>query len=240
LDLCDNNLTNYTFFEGIRSQKNIKCILFLSNNMFLTNNKNNRNRYLKYLRERLANYKSKIKKLNLSFLYDRETKLELLKLKLSPIFKISLIKLNLSYCGLDSDIICKFLNNNFGLLNLKILNLSNNFIELKFFELIKTVDLSLEKLFCLDLSFNEIHSMTIDDYQNIELFINKHPNLKKIKLQETIFSQDLIELSQNESDRVGEINKNIISREFKFVVERESSMLIEPLKELFDIKDKEL
>ena len=82
--------------------------------------------------------------------------------------------------------------------------------------------------------------MTIDDYQNIELFINKHPNLKKIKLQETIFSQDLIELSQNESDRVGEINKNIISREFKFVVERESSMLIEPLKELFDIKDKEL
>ena len=139
-----------------------------------------------------------------------------------------------------TQIICKFLNNNFGLLNLKILNLSNNFIELKFFELIKTVDLSLEKLFCLDLSFNEIHSMTIDDYQNIELFINKHPNLKKIKLQETIFSQDLIELSQNESDRVGEINKNIISREFKFVVERESSMLIEPLKELFDIKDKEL
>ena len=125
-------------------------------------------------------------------------------------------------------------------MNLKILNLSNNFIELKFFELIKTVDLSLEKLFCLDLSFNEIHSMTIDDYQNIEFFINKHPNLKKIKLQETIFSQDLIELSQNESDRVGEINKNIISREFKFVVERESSMLIEPLKELFDIKDKEL
>ena len=240
LDLCDNNLTNYTFFEGIRSQKNIKCILFLSNNMFLTNNKNNRNRYLKYLHERLANYKSKIKKLNLSFLYDKDTKQELLRLKLSPIFKISLMKLNLSYCGLNSDIVCKFLNNNFGLLNLKILNLSNNFIELKFFELIKTVDLSLEKLTCLDLSLNDIHSMTIDDYQNIELFINKHPNLKKIKLQETIFSQDLIELSQNESDRVGEINKNIISREFKFVVERENAMLIEPLKEIFDIKDKEL
>ena len=240
LDLCDNNLTNYTFFEGIRSQKNIKCVLFLSNNMFLTNNKNNRNRYLKYLHERLANYKSKIKKLNLSFLYDKDTKQELLRLKLSPIFKISLMKLNLSYCGLNSDIVCKFLNNNFGLLNLKILNLSNNFIELKFFELIKTVDLSLEKLTCLDLSLNDIHSMTIDDYQNIEFFINKHPNLKKIKLQETIFSQDLIELSQNESDRVGEINKNIISREFKFVVERENAMLIEPLKEIFDIKDKEL
>ena len=240
LDLSDNNLTNYTFFEGIRSQKNIQCILFLSNNMFLTNNKNNRNRYLKYLHERLSNYKSKIKKLNLSFLYDKETKSALLQLKLSPIFKISLIKLNLSYCGLDNDTVCKFLNNNFGLLNLRILNLSNNFIELKFFDLVKTVDLSLDKLTILDLSLNEIHSMTIDDYQNIELFINKHPNLKKIKLQETIFSQDLMVLSQNESDKIGEINKNIITREVKFVVEKENASLIEPLKELFEIKDKEL
>ena len=125
-------------------------------------------------------------------------------------------------------------------MNLKYLNLSNNFIELKFFELIKTLDLSLEKLISLDLSLNDIHSMTIEDYQNIELFINKHPNLKKIKVQETILLQDLLILSQNESDKVGEINKNLISREFKFVVESENSIMVEPLKELFDIKDKEL
>ena len=240
LDLSDNNLTNYTFFEGIRHSKDIKCILFLSNNMFLTNNKNNRSKYLKYLHEKLGSYKSKIKRLNLSFLYDKETKPVLLKLKLSPIFKISLIKLNLSYCGLDNNTICTFLSNNFGLLNLKYLNLSNNFIELKFFALIKTLDLSLEKLISLDLSLNDIHSMTIEDYQNIELFINKHPNLKKIKVQETILLQDLLILSQNESDKVGEINKNLISREFKFVVESENSIMVEPLKELFDIKDKEL
>ena len=30
LDLCDNNLTNYTFFENIKNQKNINCLLFLS------------------------------------------------------------------------------------------------------------------------------------------------------------------------------------------------------------------
>ena len=240
LDLSDNNLTNYTFFEGIRNSKNIKCILFLSNNMFLTNNKNNRNRYLQYLHEKLGNYKSKVKKLNLSFLYEKETKPVLLKLKLSPIFKISLIKLNLSYCGLDSDTVCKFFNNNFGLLNLKIINLSSNFIDLKFFELIKNVDLSLEKLIILDLSLNDIHSMTLEDYQNIELFINKHPNFKKIKLQETVFVEDLLSLSQNESDKVGEINKNIMSREVKFVVDGNNTEAIEPLKELFEIKDKEL
>ena len=240
LDLTDNNLTNYAFFERVKSQKNFNFILFLSNNMFLTNNKNNRNKYLKYLHEKLANYKSKIKKLNLSFLYDKGTKPFLLKLKFSPIFKISLIKLNLSYCGLDSEIVCKFLNNNFGLLNLRILNFSNNFIELKFFELIKAVDLSLEKLTCLDLSLNEISSLTIEDYQNIEIFITRHPNLRKIKFQETLFPQDLMELSQDESDKIGEISKNIISREVKFVVEKENDSLIEPLKELFELKDKEI
>ena len=55
LDLTDNNLTNYAFFEGVKSQKNFNFILFLSNNMFLTNNKNNRNKYLKYLHEKLKN-----------------------------------------------------------------------------------------------------------------------------------------------------------------------------------------
>ena len=49
LDLCDNNLTNYTFFENIKNQKNINCLLFLCNNMFLTNNKNNTTRYLNYM-----------------------------------------------------------------------------------------------------------------------------------------------------------------------------------------------
>ena len=240
LDLCDNNLTNYTFFENIKNQKNINCLLFLCNNMFLTNNKNNTTRYLNYMNEKLGSYVSKIKKLNLSFLFDKVSKEKLLKLKLSPMVKISLIKLNLAYCGLDNDIVCKFLNNNFGLLNLKILNFSNNFLTLKFFELIKSIDLSLEKLTCIDLSLNDIHSLTIEDYQNIEFFINKHLNLKKIKLQETIFLQELLVLSQNEIDKIGEINKNIMSREVKFIVEKDNSLMIEPLKEIFDVKDKEV
>ena len=126
------------------------------------------------------------------------------------------------------------------MLNLKILNFSNNFLTLKFFELIKSIDLSLEKLTCIDLSLNDIHSLTIEDYQNIEFFINKHLNLKKIKLQETIFLQELLVLSQNEIDKIGEINKNIMSREVKFIVEKDNSLMIEPLKEIFDVKDKEV
>ena len=240
LDLSDNNLTNYSLFENVKSMKKIKCILFLCNNIFLSNNKNYTNKYMKYLYEKLENYNSKIKKINLTFLYDVISKENILRLKLSPMIKISLIKLNLSYCGIDNELACKFLNNNFGLLSLKVLILSRNFIDLKFFELSKKIEIALEKLECLDLSLNDIHSLTYEEYQNIEFFINKHIHMKRIKLQETIFSQNLLVLSQSEPEKFGEINRNLISKEFKFVVEKDNALLIEPLKDLFDIKDKEI
>ena len=207
--------------------------------MFLTNNKNNTNIYTNYLQSNLKNNNIKIKKLNLSFLFEKETIPDFLNLKLSPIVKISLTKLNLSYCALDNDNVCKFLKNNFGLLNLKVLNLSSNFMTLKFFKDIKTADLSLEKLTCLDLSMNNINSLTMDEYQDIEIFINKYQNLKRIKMQDNIFLQELLVLFQNENEKVEEINKNLINKEFKFIVETNNALMIEPLKEIFDIKDKE-
>ena len=237
LDLTDNNLTNYTFFENIKSLKTIKSVLFLCNNMFLINNKNNTNQYIKYLVDRLGNYKSKIKKINLSFLFDKVSKPIILKLLLSPMIKISLIKLNLSYCGLDNETVCKFLNNNFGLLSLKVLNLRNNFIDLKFFTSIKSVDLSLEKLNCLDIGINEFQTLTFADYLNIEYFANKHPNLKKIKVQQTTFIQDLLTLTQNEPEKLIEVNKNLINREIKFIIEKDDALTIDPLKELIEYKN---
>jgi len=240
LDLSDNNLITYSLFENVKHMKKLKCILFLCNNIFLSNNKNYTDSYSKYIYDKLENYDSKIKKINLTFLFDKLSKSNILTLKFSPMIKISLIKLNLSYCGLDNDLVCKFLNNNFGLLSLKILILSRNFIDLNFFELIKKIEIPLEKLECLDISLNEIHSLTYEQYQNIELFVNKHLHLKRIKLQETIFSQDLLVLSQNEPEKYGEINRNLISKGFKFVVEKDNAVLIEPLKDLFYIKDKEV
>ena len=237
LDLTDNNLTNYTFFENIKNLKTLKCVLFLCNNMFLINNRNNTNKYIKYLVDRLGNFKSKIKKINLSFLYDKVSKPIIQKLLLSPMIKISLIKLNLSYCGLDNETVCKFLNNNFGLLSLKVLNLRNNFIDLKFFISIKSVDLSLEKLKCLDIGLNELQTLTFAEYLNIEYFINKHPNLKKIKVQQTTFIQDLLTLTQNEPDKLIEVNKNLINREIKFIIEKDDALTIEPLKELIEYKN---
>ena len=68
LDLTDNNISNYIFFKAIESQKREKqCIVLLSNNMFVNNNKNNANRYREYLKENLTTFRYQIKKLNFHF-----------------------------------------------------------------------------------------------------------------------------------------------------------------------------
>jgi hypothetical protein len=84
---------------------------------------------------------------------------------------------------------------------------------------------------------NDINSLTIKDYKELAKFVEKHSQLKKIKLQETTFPQNLLLLLENQESQ--EINKNLINKGIKFVVEKEHSMLIMPLKDLFEIKDKD-
>jgi hypothetical protein len=237
LDLTDNNLSNYLFFQAIKSSKDIESIALLSNNIFINNNKKNADDYRKYFFKKISKFQNKIKKLNLTFLYNKEFINDFLTLTISPMVKISLIKLNLSYCGLSDDNLRVFLQNNFGLLNLEYFNLSNNFITIKIFNIILKLDTSIEKLNCLDLSMNDINSLTIKDYKELAKFVEKHSQLKKIKLQETTFPQNLLLLLENQESQ--EINKNLINKGIKFVVEKEHSMLIMPLKDLFEIKDKD-
>jgi len=241
LDLTDNNFSNHMFFEEI--QKYSKFIVLLNNNMFLTNNNENSELYRKYLNELLPKFKYKIKKLNLTFLYDNEESLnQLIELRISPMVKISLIKLDMSYCALTNEITCQFLQNNFGLLNLKKLNLNNNLITLEIFNLITEIDISLENLNSLDLSMNEINSLNLDQYKQISSFILAHSKLKKIKFQETKFCQELLVLYLKEEikDECQKINNKLVEKGFKFVVETENKIIISPFQELFEIKDKEL
>ena len=240
LDLTDNNISNHMLFGEIK--KFSKLLVLLNNNMFLTNNTQNLELYRKYLNELLPKFKYKIKKLYLSFLYDEESFNQLIELRLSPMVKISLIKLDLSYCALTNEITCQFLQNNFGLLNLKKLNLNNNLITLKIFNLITEIDISIENLNSVDLSMNEINSLKLEDYKQISSFILSHPKLKKIKFQETKFCQELLVIYLNEETKneCEKINNNLVQKGFKFVVEIENKILISPFKQLFEIKDKEL
>jgi hypothetical protein len=239
LDLTDNNMSNHLFFDNIRKLPN--NIVLLSNNLFLNNNKKNAGDYRKYLNNKLMKFNHNIKFLDISFLYNKKILDQLNDLKLSPMVKISLIKLNLSYCGLDNITTCKFLQNNFGLLNLKELNLSNNFITLEILNLLLQNEIPFDNLYSLDLSMNNIESVNLDIYKQIDLFTEINSKLKKLKFQGTKFSQELLMIKTNENlkEEFEEITQKLCNKGVKFVVESENKELVSFMKNSFELKDKE-
>jgi hypothetical protein len=244
LDLTDNNISNFAFFESIYSKhkkKLMSCIVLMCNNLFISNNKENNKNYRKYLYECLPNFKYKIKKVNLSLLFNKDNNEELNILRISPYVKISMIKLNLSYCGLKTETVWKLFQNNYGLLNLVSLNLSYNFITNNYFVLCGGQDILLEKLRTIDLSMNDINCNDIDIMEQIEKFINNYQKLKKIKIQENSFMNDLFLLYQQNKEKIDEIIDRLTKKEFKFDVDTiHYAITNEKLKEIINLKDKSI
>lgn len=244
LDLTDNNISNYSFFETVYSKhkkKIMPCIVLLCNNLFVSNNKENNKKYRKYIYDCLPSFKYKIKKVNLSLLFNKDNNEELYLLRISPYVKISMLKLNLSYCGLKTETVWKLLQNNYGLLNLVSLNLSYNFITNNFFTLCGGQDISLEKLRSIDLSMNQINCSDIKSLENIEKFINNYQKLKKIKIQENSFMKDLFLLYQTQKELIEEIIDRLNKKEFKFDVDTINYAITkEKLRDIINLKDKSI
>ena len=244
LDLTDNNISNFSFFESLYSKQKKKlmsCIVLMCNNLFISNNKENNKNYRKYLYECLPNFKYKIKKVNLSLLFNKDNNEELNILRISPFVKISMIKLNLSYCGLKTETVWKIFQNNYGLLNLVSLNLSYNFITNNYFVLCGGQDILLEKLRTIDLSMNDISCNDIDIMEQIEKFINNYQKLKKIKIQENSFMNDLFLLYQKKKEKIDEIIDRLTKKEFKFDVDTiHYAITNEKLKDIINLKDKSI
>ena len=244
LDLTDNNISNYSFFETVYSKhkkKVMPCIVLLCNNLFVSNNKENNRKYRIYIYDCLPSFKYKIKKVNLSLLFNKDNNEELYLLRISPYVKISMLKLNLSYCGLKTETVWKLLQNNYGLLNLVSLNLSYNFITNNFFTLCGGQDISLEKLRSIDLSMNQINCSDIKSLENIEKFINNYQKLKKIKIQENSFMKDLFLLYQTQKELIEEIIDRLNKKEFKFDVDTINYAITkEKLRDIINLKDKSI
>ena len=242
LDLSDNNISNYTFFDWIYSlyKKNqMPCVVLLSNNIFVSNNKYNNRNYRKYIYDILTNFKFKIKKINLSLLYNKDNVEELTILRISPSVKISLIKLNLSFCGLKTETIWKFFQNNFGLLNLVSLNLSYNSISNSLFTLCSGQDILLEKLKIIDISKNEINCKDLKEFKQIEIFINNYQKLKKIKIQKNNFINELIGVYKENKEEINRIIDELKKKDIKFYVDIQyKSMMEDKLLDIVEFKDK--
>ena len=185
LDLTSNSLLTGVIMDNMIKHKE-KLILF-NDNIFITNNIKNNNKYIEYLNTQLPNLEFRLKAFHLGFTYDMETRDSLRQLILSPSIKISLIKLDLSFCGLTTDILINFLNNNIGLFSLKNLKLRYNNIESDIFEKFISNDILIENLNALDLSENFISCKSYEENCILIKFIEKYQNLTQIKLMNSMF-----------------------------------------------------
>ena len=238
LDLSDNNINNNLLFEGIlKSKKNnlINFIAFMSKNIFLYNVNDNNQKYITYLNTNLPDLDYNLKKINLSFLFNQYNHEEISKLSFSPSIKISLVKLNLSFCGLKDTYISKFFSNNFDLLNLKNLNLHNNFLSVNFFSLFEDKNklILIDKLEKIDLSFNSIKCQNKDDLEKLNIFIENHKFLKILKLQ----NNNILKIFRKNEDLKeynDEINKLVnISEKRNIIIEVQGEIMFSTDNERF-------
>ena len=186
LDLTSNNLPTGFFMDNIIKIKD-KLVLF-NDNMFITNSSINNNKYIKYLNDQLPSFENEIKCLNLNSTYDIEKQDHLENLKLSTSISITLVKLDISFCGIYTDVIVKFFKNNPKLLSLRYLNLRYNNIKSDFFEkILSNEEIFLDNLNFIDLSENDIICNTIEKTEGLIKFIKKQYNFESLQLINTGF-----------------------------------------------------
>ena len=234
LDLSSNSIITGTIMENMIKAKD-KLILF-NDNIFITNNYINNNTYIEYLNKQFPNLKFGLKILHLEFTYDIEKQELLEKLKLSPSMKISLIKLDLSFCGITSDVLANFLKNNYGLFSLQKLKLKYNNLDSKVFEKLVSNQIYLEKLNILDLSENDVPCKEYEESVGLIKFIEKHKNLEKIKFMNSSFidrwttniSPDL-DIGGKYRQLYVEFKDNLIkdNRKFIFIIDNENWNFVE-------------
>ena len=221
VDLTNNNIPTASFMEIAMKSKD-KLVLF-NDNMFITNSQNNNNIYINYLNERMPKFDTEIKTLNLNFTYDIENQTNLEQLKLSNNVLLSLIKLDLSFCGLRTDVIINFFKNNPKFILLKELILKYNNINYAFFENIMNIDdICLDNLNHLDLSENEIICNTPEKMESLYNFIEKNRYLEVIQFINSNFFSDLIDKMKENFSKSAQF-KEIFNKLLKHITENKRS-----------------
>jgi hypothetical protein len=247
LDLSSNNMPFSTMMDRIIEQEKNKIVLF-NNNIFISNCSSNNDKYNDYLNMNLPKLNCDLKKLNLCFTYDIKNQKSLEQLRISPAVKISLIKLDLSFCGLSTDVLINFLKNNFGLFSLQKLKLIYNNIQSDIFEKLLCDEILLDNINVLDISENTINCDKIEENEALRKFVERYTNLKTIKLRNTFFfglwdyhiSNDY-ENHKEYRDIYSKLIKDLTEKKriFKFIIEEaeKDRFLEKQFNNLFSFKD---
>ena len=249
LDLTSNSIPTGVFMEFIigyiiENKKNMLCLL--NDNIFMTNNSENNKIYIDHINQQFPKINIDLKNINLRFTYDIENQNNLKNLIFTPTTRISLIKLDLSFCGLTSNIIINFLKNNYGLFSLKNLKLKYNDIKIDIFEKMLEDEIKLDNLNVIDLSHNEIQSKKVEEHSFLIKFIKKFSNLTKIKLKYSNFYEIWITNTSTNYDNSKQFSTlyvdlikylRQINRKFNFVVEQNDTYLEDNYRELFTFRN---
>ena len=220
LDLTSNDIPTSSFMEIAIKEKG-KLVL-LNDNMFITNSPNNNDIYIEYLNERIPKFDTQIKNLNLNFTYDIGRQNNLEQLKLTNNVALSLIKLDLSFCG--------------------ITNIKTDFFE----KIIDIAEICLDSINFLDLSENEIICGTVQKMESLYKFIEKNKYLETFRLINSNFFSDLITKMKDfhqDSDKFKKVLDNLLKnmtetkRSFKFIInEGNKSSIVEKYQCLFEFQ----
>ena len=244
LDLSSNNFPTASKMEFMRDNAKKMLVLF-NDNIFISNSIDNNLAYIKYINKYLPNLDIDLKALNLRFTYDIDNQNNLENLKISPSIKISLIKLDLSLCGLSTTVIINFLKNNYGFFSLKNLKLKFNNIQSDIFKYLIEDNISLPNLTYIDLSQNEIPCSKPEENEFLIKFIQKFENLKRIKLKNCSYFENVISLIS--VDSLDNPNRKIYNelidylkernRYFRIVLDNYNSLKIDEIfRNIFDNK----
>ena len=221
IDLTTNNIPTASFMDFAIKSKD-KLVLF-NDNIFITNSQKNNEIYINYLNEIMPKFDTEIKTLNLNFTYDIENQTNLAQLILSKNIIFSLIKLDLSFCGLRTDVLINFFKNNPKFISLKKLILQYNNLTSDFFrEILNLNEICLDNLNFLDLSENDITCNKIEKMENFYNFIEKYKYLDSIRLINSNFLSNLLEKKKDNQyiEIFNKLFKHTTERKrnFKFIV----------------------
>ena len=247
LDLSSNNIPFSTMMDRIIEKEKNKIVLF-NNNIFISNCSSNNDKYNDYLNMNLQKLECNLKRLNLCFTYDIKNQKSLEQLRLSPAIKISLIELDLSYCGLSTNVLINFLKNNFGLFSLQKLKLDYNNIQSDIFEKLLCDEILFENINVLDMSENTLNCDKIEENEALRKFVERYTNLKAIKLRNTFFfdlwDYHISDDSENHKDYRDiyiKLNKDLKEKKriFKFIIEEahKDRFIEKEFANLFSFKD---
>ena len=188
INLCDN------YFSSFSEPDKKKLIILTNNNLYLIN-PNNNNKYFERLFYQMKEFQFDWQFLSLSGAFTLNYNI-IQKLNISEYNQMSLIKLDLSFCDLNTNAISNILNKNLCLFNLKSLNLKGNHIDESFFKVLYEFSLnyiSLKKIKKIYLNNNDINDCDFSYLKNIvknykyliKIILTKNPFNNKYKLLES-------------------------------------------------------